>query len=76
MTRKVRTDGRPIMILDFNRCIRVPTGDEVLARPSTPYTCSPCLTAGTVSAKLRFDGSRIPVCEDHDKPVAMVEVLK
>ncbi len=75
MTRKVRTDGRPVMILDFNRCVRVSSGDEVLARPTTPYTCDPCLTDGSVSAKLRFDGSPIPVCEDHAKPIEMVEVV-
>jgi len=71
-----RTDTRPLIIVDWDKCIRIERGDEPWARKTTPYTCLPCLTSGSMSAKLRFDGSPIPLCEDHDPPLQMEAVTR
>ena len=60
------------MIIDYLRCVHVERGDESLAGPTVPYHCPECcLTTSTFSGKLKFSGSPIPVCEDHDPPIQM-----
>ena len=74
MKRK-RLSPLPIMLLDWELCLRIERGDEKWAAPSKPYHCpSCCLTAETFSAKVRFDGSPVPLCEDHDPPLQMEEL--
>lgn len=73
---------REIMIVDYDKCIRVPPEDTMFARESVPYRCPVCaqaslrtnLTRQTISGKLRFAGDSIPKCEDHDSPVEMEAV--
>lgn len=71
---------REIMIVDYDKCIRIPPEDSMFARESTPYRCPTCarsgynLTPQTFSGKLRFVGDPIPKCEDHDIPVEMEPV--
>lgn len=76
MVRKNRIDTRPRMVVNFDKCVHVERGDEPWARPATPYSCAPCLTSGGFSAKLRFDGSPVPLCGDHDPHLEMQEATK
>lgn len=75
-----RNGNREIMIVDYDKCVRVPPEDTQFARTSTPYRCPTCATRGynltpqSFSGKLRFAGDRVPRCEDHDQPVDMVPV--
>lgn len=55
------------MVIDFNRCIRVFSGDEPFLRPSVPYFCTDCKREGNYSGKLVFKGEAIPQCETHGR---------
>ena len=71
---------REIMIVDYDKCIRVPPEDASFARESQPYRCPACATSGhnltpqTFSGRLRFAGDRIPLCEDHSPAIEMEPV--
>lgn len=71
---------REIMIIDFEKCLRVPLEDQALARESEPMRCPVCaaaaggLTLRTVSGKLRFGDDQPPICDDHEEPVVMVPI--
>lgn len=71
---------KEIMIVDWDKCIRVLPEDRLAAREHEPYRCPVCamqgrsLTPQSISAKLRFVGDLPPVCGDHDIPVQMVKV--
>ena len=75
-----RRPRRDVMILDFNRCLRIPSEDAGLERATVPHRCPLCatsrgnLTPRTFSGKLRFGSDPVPNCDDHDNPVAMVPV--
>jgi hypothetical protein len=77
---KIRSRQRDVMIIDYNKCMRVPVEDAILARPSIPHRCPACaklmrsLTPQSNSARLKFDGEPTPQCEDHETPVTMVPV--
>ena len=88
--------SKDIMIIDYDKCVRVERGDEFFARPTELYYCVPCareaptgetltdeatgkthrpqvryLTDQPLSAKLRFQGQKVPTCENHNPPVEM-----
>jgi hypothetical protein len=71
---------KDVMIVDYDKCMRVPVDDERWARAARPYRCPLCATDGhsltprSNSARLRFDGDPAPKCEDHETPVDMVAV--
>lgn len=71
---------RDIMIIDFDKCLRVPQEDAMLAQPTIPHRCPICatstrsLTPQSNSARLKFVGGPTPKCEDHEIPVDMVPV--
>lgn len=77
---KIRSRQRDVMIIDFDKCMRVPPEDTLLARPSVPFRCPLCatnmrsLTPQSNSARLKFDGEPTPQCADHEVPVTMVPV--
>lgn len=76
----MRRKTREVMIIDYNKCVRVLPGDEWYARESVPYRCPICATDGgrltpqTRSGRLRFVGDPRPQCSDHDDPVEMIPV--
>jgi hypothetical protein len=73
--RKRKYGELPRMILDKAMCIRVADGDEEVSRPTTVYHCAPCCaTPSTFSGKVRFEGSPVPVCEDHEPALPMVSM--
>jgi hypothetical protein len=71
---------KDVMIIDYDKCIRVPPEDATAARESTPYRCPSCarlghnLTPQSNSGKLRFVGDRVPLCEDHSPALEMEPV--
>lgn len=87
---------KDIMIIDYDKCVRIERGDEFFSRPSEPYYCVECshtsltgdtyvdeetgkghktsvhyLTSQPLSAKLRFRGQAVPLCDNHNPPVEM-----
>jgi hypothetical protein len=70
--RKRKSGQLPRMILDRDMCIRVADGDDEVSRPTTVYHCAVCCSnPDTFSGKLRFEGSHVPVCEDHEPALPM-----
>lgn len=70
---------KDIMIIDYDKCMRVPPEDHMLARKSTPMRCPSCSEGRdiTMSGRLMFDGEAPPLCEPnklHEEPVRMVPV--
>lgn len=64
---KYRKPGQlPKMILDWNMCIRVESGEADLAGESIPYSCKRCLTKNKQNGILRLAGHAIPTCDSHE----------
>lgn len=80
MARPKARRPRDIMIIDYDKCLRVPTEDAVFARPTIPMRCPECvthrgsLTPLTASGRLMFEGERPPFCDNHEPAVEMVPV--
>lgn len=63
----MRKPRQPRIVVDYDRCIRVPEEDRKLARPSTPYHCRWCIEEGFFTGILVFEGDSIPSCgETHE----------
>lgn len=53
------------MVVEWDRCIRVPLGDEPYMRQGVPYKCGDCAKWGDYNGKLIFKGDEIPYCTEH-----------
>ena len=63
----------PRIIIDWDKCINVQPGDELLAQEMHPYKCPVCTL---YSGKLSPVSMKAPVCDDHDEPIVMEKVDK